>query len=197
MTDPPDGRELMLAVAADEPGAFERLVKVYETRVKAGVFRSIRDSSSVDDLSQEVFLRLYKARHRYQPSARFETFLYRIIFNLCVNHTQFYARRKAWSLDTPAGDDDSRGIEPEDQSATMPHEQLEAVERAVFVRRAVNALPDAQRRALMLSRFEGLGYEEIGQVMDLSLQAVKSLLWRARENVRRKLRPILGGPDDE
>jgi RNA polymerase sigma-70 factor (ECF subfamily) len=61
----------------------------------------------------------------------------------------------------------------------------------------VNALPDAQRRALMLSRFEGLGYEEIGQVMDLSLQAVKSLLWRARENVRRKLRPILGGPDDE
>lgn len=182
----------MLAVTADHPGAFERLVKVYETRVKAGVYRSIRDSSSVDDLSQEVFLRLYKARHRYQPTARFETFLYRIIFNLCVNHTQYQARRRTWSLDTPVGDDESRSIEPEDPRAGLPLEQLEEDERAVFVQQAVDSLPDNQRRALMLSRFEGLGYEEIGQVMDLSMQAVKSLLWRARENVRRKLQPILG-----
>ena len=197
MTDPPDGRELMLAVAADHPGAFERLVVVYETRVKAGVYRSIRDASSVDDLSQEVFLRLYKARHRYQPTARFETFLYRIIFNLCVNHTQYQARRRTWSLDTPVGDDEGRTIDPEDTRAGVPLDQLEQDERAVFVQEAVESLPDSQRRALLLSRFEGLGYEEIGQVMDLSLQAVKSLLWRARENVRRKLQPILGGSSDE
>jgi len=187
----------MLAVAADHPGAFERLVVVYETRVKAGVYRSIRDASSVDDLSQEVFLRLYKARHRYQPTARFETFLYRIIFNLCVNHTQYQARRRTWSLDTPVGDDEGRTIDPEDTRAGVPLDQLEQDERAVFVQEAVESLPDSQRRALLLSRFEGLGYEEIGQVMDLSLQAVKSLLWRARENVRRKLQPILGGSSDE
>lgn len=197
MTEPPDGRELMLAVSADEPGAFERLVSVYETRVKAGVARSIRDRSSVDDLAQEVFLRLYKARHRYQPTARFETFLYRIIFNLCVNHTQYSNRRRAWSLDAPiGGDEDGARHEPPDPRGSQPLEALEEGERAKLVRAAVEQLPDNQRRALILSRFEGLGYEEIGQVMDLSLQAVKSLLWRARENLRKHLQPILGSPAD-
>lgn len=187
----------MAAVAADEPGAFERLVSTYETRVKAGVARSIRDRSSVDDLAQEVFLRLYRARHRYQPTARFETFLYRIIFNLCVNHTQYSNRRKAWSLDAPIGaDDEGPGHDPPDPRGGQPLESLEEDERAAMVREAVELLPDSQRRALILSRFEGLGYEEIGQVMDLSLQAVKSLLWRARENLRKQLQPILGSPTD-
>lgn len=196
VTEPPDGRELMLAVAADEPGAFERLVHTYETRVKAGVARSIRDRSSVDDLAQEVFLRLFRSRHRYQPTARFETFLYRIIFNLCVNHTQFSNRRRALSLDAPLGDDRDSGWDPEDEAVEAPPEHMEAGERAAQVRSAVDELPDSQRRALMLNRFEGLGYEEIGQVMDLSLQAVKSLLWRARENLRKRLAPILGDDGD-
>jgi len=193
VTDVPDGRDLMLAVGADEPGAFETLVRVYEGRVKAAVARSIRDRSSVDDLAQEVFLRLYRARTRYQPTARFETFLYRIIFNLCVNHTQHSNRRRAWSLDAPSTpDDDGPSYEPADESARRPLEDLEESERAVLVRDAVETLPDNQRQALVLSRFEGLGYHEIASVMALSLPAVKSLLWRARENLRDRLAPVLG-----
>ena len=194
MTDAPDGRDLMLAVSADVPGSFQTLVEVYETRVKAAVARSIRDSSSVDDLAQEVFLRLYKARARYQPTARFETFLYRIIFNLCVNHTQHSNRRRTWSLDAPLGGDDEDGssFEPIDGRTSRPLEALEESERAKLVRKCVEALPDSQRQAIMLSRFEGLGYQEIANVMALSLPAVKSLLWRARENMRQRLQPILG-----
>lgn len=187
----------MMAVAADVPGAFERLVEAYEPRVKAAVARSINDRSSVDDLAQEVFLRLYRSRQRYRPTARFETFLYRVIFNACVNFTQYMARRRALSLDR-AVDDDERGnaLEPADPAMPRPLEGVEEQERAVMVRAAIEALPDNQRRALILSRYEGMGYEEIGQVMGLSLQAVKSLLWRARDNVRKTLRPMLGeGPD--
>jgi RNA polymerase sigma-70 factor (ECF subfamily) len=193
-----DGREIMLAVAAGTPGAFERLVAVYEPRVKAAVARSIRDRSSVEDLAQEVFLRLYRARERYRPTAKFETYLYRIIFNICVNHTQYTARRRALSLDVAADDESRAALAPADESVPRPLEALEADERAAQVRRAIETLPDSQRRALVLSRYEGLAYEEIAEVMSLSLQAVKSLLWRARDNVRQRLAPILGdGAADE
>jgi RNA polymerase sigma-70 factor (ECF subfamily) len=196
LTEAPDGRDLMLAVSADVPGSFQTLVEVYETRVKAAVSRSIRDSSSVDDLAQEVFLRLYRARARYQPTARFETFLYRIIFNLCVNHTQHMNRRRTWSLDAPISDDEERtSFEPEDARGSRPLEALEETERADIVRKCVDVLPDSQRQAIMLSRFEGLGYQEIANVMGLSLPAVKSLLWRARENMRQRLQPVLGELD--
>lgn len=185
----------MQAVAADEPGAFESLVEIYEMRVKAAVARSIRDRSAVDDLAQEVFLRLFRARHRYQPTARFETFLHRIIFNLCVNHTQSSNRRRTWSLNVPTEDDD-RPVEPVDGRGVRPFESLEQAERAELLRRAVEELPDNQRKALVLSRFDALAYEEIAEVMGLSMPAVKSLLWRARENVRRRLQPILGETSD-
>ena len=202
MTEVPDGRDLMMAVASDVPGSFQTLVEVYESRVKAAVARSTRDRSSVDDLAQEVFLRLFRARARYQPTARFETFLYRIIFNLCVNHTQSLKRRRTWSLDSPATREDGPSIEPEDRRAVLPLEAMEAEERAKIVRQGVALLPDNQRQALQLSRFEELGYQEIASVMALSLPAVKSLLWRARENLRQRLRPILddregGGDTDE
>jgi RNA polymerase sigma-70 factor (ECF subfamily) len=195
--DAGDGRAIMLAVAAGEPGAFERLVRTYEPRIKAAVARSISDRSSVDDLAQEVLLRLYRARARYEPTARFETFLYRIIFNLCVNHTQYKRRRRTLSLDG-VPDEDERGVPlPADEAAAEPGREAELGERAQLVREAVDALPDAQRRALMLSRFEGLAYEDIAQVMELSLSAVKSLLWRARDNVRRRLFPRLGDLTDD
>jgi len=185
----------MQAVASDAPGAFERLVAAYEARVKAAVRRSVRDKGSVDDLAQEVFLRLYRSRHRYQPSARFETFLHRIVFNLCVNHTQFTNRRRAWSLDAARDGDEGSGYDPADERAGTPLDDLQLSERARLLREAVDALPDNQRRALLLSRFEALSHEEIGRVMELSVQAVKSLLWRARENLRKTLRPILDEED--
>jgi len=192
----------MQAVADDEPGAFARLVQAYEGRVRATVLRYVSDTSSVEDLAQEVFLRLYRSRHHYVQSARFETFLHRIVYNLCVNFTQHRGRRRALSLDAPIVDDDpATTLVPADEATPEPPAAMELSERARLVREAVGRLPENQRRALMLNRFDGLSYEEVGQVMDLSVPAVKSLLWRARENVRKALAPLVAaergdGSDD-
>jgi RNA polymerase sigma-70 factor (ECF subfamily) len=187
-----DGRDMMQAVSAGVPGAFERLVTAYEPRIKAAVARHVTDRASVDDLSQEVLLRLYRARDRYEPTARFETFLYRIIFNICVNHTQ-YSRRRRHLAFRQGSDESEPGVPmPADDTAIAPPQEMERDERARLLHGAIAQLPENQRRALLLARFEGLAYEEIASVMDTSLQAVKSLLWRARENLRRALEGRLG-----
>src|SRR5204863_4850164 len=104
------------------------------------------DRASVDDLSQEVLLRLYRARQRYEPSARFETFLYRIIFNLCVNHTQYNRRRRTLPLEQ-AGDGEERGTQlPADDAAVAPLRSAHLSERAALVHRAVEHLPESQKR---------------------------------------------------
>ena len=190
-----DGRDLMQAVSAGVPGAFERLVTAYEPRIKAAVARHVSDRASVDDLSQEILLRLWRARERYEPSAKFETFLYRIIFNICVNHTQ-YSRRRRHPGFRQGTEDDEPGVPlPADETALPAPRELELSERARLLHAAIGRLPDNQRRALLLARFEGLAYEEIASVMDTSLQAVKSLLWRARENLRAVLAQRLGEED--
>jgi RNA polymerase sigma-70 factor (ECF subfamily) len=187
-----DGRDLMQAVSAGVPGAFERLVDAYEGRIKAAVARHVADRASVDDLSQEVLIRLYRARDRYEPTARFETFLYRIIFNICVNHTQYSRRRRHLPFRQGTEEDEPGVPLPADDATLAPPHELERDERARLLHVAIGQLPENQRRALLLARFEGLAYEEIASVMDTSLQAVKSLLWRARENLRRALEGRLG-----
>lgn len=186
-----DGRVLMEAVRGDVPGAFDDLVRRYQARVRGTVARILGDRSHADDLAQEVFLRLYRARHRYQPRARFETYLHRITFNLCLNHADRAKRRRALSLDVHRDDEERPAIEPLDPSGRLPLLDLEAGERARLLREAVEELPDTQRRALVLARFEHLPQAEIAELMGLTEQAVKSLLWRARENLRQRLAPIL------
>lgn len=187
-----DGRDIMLAVAAGVPGAFDELVRTYELRVRAGIRRYISDSRSVEDLSQEVFLRLFRARRRYTPSARFETFLYRIILNLCVNHSQYSRRRRTVFLDQgndERGDEDAALIDPRTPS---PIEAIISAEQDAIVRQAVDRLPCNQRIAVLLSRFSGLAHDEVARALGISPEAVKSLLWRARENLRMLLRPHVG-----
>jgi len=185
-----DGRDLMLAVAAGVPGSFELLVRTYEARIKAAVARYVGDRRSVEDLSQEVLLRLFRARKRYAPTARFETFLYRIILNLCVNHTQYHRRRRALSLEQ--GADEKSGEEIiVDQRAKSPMDSAILSEQSALVREAIDRLPGNQKRALVLSRFGGMAYEEVAHSLGLSPEAVKSLLWRARENLRVSLRSRL------
>ncbi len=188
---PLDGRDIMLAVALGTPGAFDLLVKTYLAQIKAGVRRHITDRTVVDDLSQEVLLRLYRARNRYRPTARFETFLYRIILNLCVNYTQYSRRRRALPLDHG---DDTRpgdGASLVDTAARSPMDMAIVSEHGAMVRAAVGRLPETQRRALMLSRFGGLDFQEVGEQLEMSPSAVKSMLGRARAKLRTSLRPCL------
>ena len=202
----PDVR-LMLRVRDDDAAAFEELVLRYQTRLVSIMQHLVSGREQAEDLAQEVFLRVYRARKRYRPDAKFATWLFTIANNVASNANRSSARRREVSLTAPPGSGQP-GMPLEQlalaASGTMPARRLDKVERAEMVRQAVASLNERQRMALLLSKFEGLSYAEIGEAMSLSIQATKSLLSRARENLRTILEPYIeeglrpsGGPDDD
>lgn len=184
------GARLILEVAAGHTTAFESLVEQFERRVYNTVLRYVGNRSIAEELTQDVFVRVFKAAPTYEPRAKFETWLHRIIFNLCVNATEYGRRRRALSLDSSARGEDSR-IEVAAPDSVSPLDGLANQEVAEAVRRAIAKLPPQQRVALLLSRYQNKQYNEIAETMGVSLEAVKSLLFRARENLKNALEPFL------
>lgn len=184
----PDVR-LMMRVRDDDAGAFEELVRRYQGRL-VRLFHHIGPSPEVaEDLTQEVFLRIYRSRANYEPGAKFATWIFTIAGNVARNAARSHGRRKeVIEADTRRGRDDSEGNLLTklalDASGLMPARLVEGEERAELVRQAVDKLGERQRMALMLSRFENLSYVEIAEAMGLTSKAVKSLLSRARVNLR-------------
>ena len=186
------GARMMLAYQAGDEAAFDRLVERYSPQVYALLARFLGGRPGREDLVQEVFLRVIRARDRYRPTARFSTWLYRIVFNLSVNETQRLSGDEL-SLDRPfAGEDGEASLaslapaEVEEPSANLERDD---VVRAV--RAAIAELPDAQRMALVLAKYEDQPYAEIAQVLGSSEKAIKSLVHRAREALRERLAPLL------
>jgi RNA polymerase sigma-70 factor (ECF subfamily) len=188
----PDVR-LMLQVRDDDAAAFEELVLRYQSRLVTVLEHLVRGRELAEDLAQEVFLRVYRARKSYEPQAKFCTWLFTIANNVAKNSKRTLARRREVNLSSNPTNDQAQKLENLAQAASgfMPARQLDKAERASMVREAVAALDDRQRLALMLSKFEGMSYEEISISMEISVKAVKSLLFRARENVRLKLEPYI------
>ena len=195
MGEPPPedlGAQLMTAWQAGDDGAFDRLVEAFSGRAYALLTRFLGPHAAREDLVQEVFLRVVRARERYTPSARFTTWLYRIVFNLAVNETQRGAIRAGISLDSAAPDDEEGlGHQVRDEAAPDPSASLERADVVHAVREAISSLPDQQRMALVLAKYEDMPYAEIGAVLGSSEKAVKSLVHRARENLRERLAPFL------
>ena len=144
-----------------------------------------------EDLVQDAFLRVVRARERYTPTARFSTWLYRIVYNLAVNETQ--RRRTLVSLDQPLGGEDDTSSLGDLQESAMdgPSTELEREDAVSAVRVAIDALPEAQRMALVLAKYHDVPYSEIAVVLESSEKAIKSLVHRARENLREQLAPFL------
>lgn len=193
----PDVR-LMLRVRDDDAGAFEELVRRYQDRL-VRLFHHIGPSPEVaEDLAQDVFLRIYRSRSRYEPGAKFSTWLFTIAGNVARNAARSQNRRKEISeVDARQSANDSQsnliaGIAL-DASSLMPARVVEGEERAELVRIAVQALGERQRMALMLSRFENMSYVEIAEAMGLTTKAVKSLLSRARVNLKELLAEYIDG----
>ena len=189
----PDVR-LMLQVRDDDAAAFEELVMRYQNRVVAILAHLTRRHEQAEDLAQEVFLRVYRARKRYTPDAKFSTWLFTIANNIALNAKRSSARRREVTLGASAGDDDGPSALDQmalEASGLMPARQLDKAERAQMVRLAIAALPERQRVALLLSKFENMSYVDIAATMDMSVQATKSLLSRARENLRVILEPYM------
>ena len=187
----PDVR-LMLRVRDDDAGAFEELVRRYQGRL-VRLFHHIGPSPELaEDLAQEVFLRIYRSRSKYEAGAKFSTWLFTIAGNVARNAARSHGRRREVNeADTRRVAEDSQpslmaGMAL-DASSLMPARVVEGEERALMVRKAVESLGERQRMALMLSRFENMSYVEIAEAMGLTTKAVKSLLSRARVNLKEAL----------
>ena len=182
--------QLMLRAKDGDDDAFAQLVTSYQNRLIGVFFHLLQDQEAAEDLAQEAFLRVYRARHGYKPTAKFSTWLFRIANNLASNSRRSKGRRK----EVPLSVRDSGPLGPRPQekviaekSALMPTRQFDRSEMQAVVQTALETLNERQRMAVLLHKFEGMSYADIGDSMHLSPTAVKSLLSRARESLRAKL----------
>ena len=189
-TDP--DAALMLRVKQGDRDAFEELVEKYKQPVMNMVFRTLRDATEAEDLAQHVFLQVYKSAHRYEISAKFSTWLFTIARNLCLNEIRRRSRHPADSLDQHlAGEEDQPAREIGDRKATAAHDELLQRELVEKIDEALADLPENQRTAIQLCRQEELSYEDIAEVLGCSLSATKSIIHRAREALKERLKPYL------
>lgn len=189
----PDVR-LMLRVRDDDAAAFEELVQKYQSRLVGILRHLVSNNDQAEDLAQEVFLRVYRARKRYVPMAKFSTWLFTITHNVASTALSKRARRKEVNLtNSPSGTMPIRPLDTmaKEKSALMPARQVARDEMAEMMRNAIEQLGDRQRMAMLLSKFEGMSYQEIADTMELSTQAVKSLLSRARMRLKTILEPYV------
>ena len=182
------GVQWMLAYQRGSEAAFDRIVEAYSGQVYGLFTRFLGPVPEREDLVQEVFLRVIRARERWKPTARLSTWLYRIAFNLAVNRSQ--RRSPELSIDAEVAGEGAQH-ELDDPSAPQPSEALERGDVVDAVQAALAALPEKQRMALVLARFEDQSLAEIAEVLDSTEKAVKSLVHRARENLRARLAPFL------
>ncbi len=190
--DPAGDAAVMLRVAAGDEGSFNYLVEKYHRPMIHFLYRMVHNQSVAEELAQEVFLRVYRARDSYRAEARFTTWLYRIATNLAVNHARDTRHERAAQtvyLDAP---DEETGATPDlaDDEPTV-EQRLLREERMKAIRSHVMALPERQRMAVLMHKYQGMDYRQIGEVLKLSESATKSLLFRAYQTLRDKLRDFV------
>jgi len=180
---------IMLRVAAGDEAGFNYLAEKYHRPIIHFLFRMVRNQAVAEELAQEVFLRVYRSRESYRAEAKFTTWLYRIATNLAVNHARDTRHERAAQnvyLDAP---DDETGATPDvadDQPSV--EQRLMRDERMAAIRAQVMALPERQRMAVLMHKYQGMDYRQIGEVLKLSESATKSLLFRAYQTLRDKLK---------
>lgn len=189
----PDVR-LMLEVREDNAAAFEELMLRYQNRLVTVLEHLVGKRDLAEDLAQETFLRIYRARKTYTPDAKFSTWMYTIANNVASNALRSLSRRKEVNLSSRV--EDSQGVPQLEQmalaaSGQMPTRQLDKAELRDVIRVALDTLNERQRMAVLLSKFEDMSYQDIGDAMDMTPQAVKSLLSRARVSLREVIEPYL------
>jgi RNA polymerase sigma-70 factor, ECF subfamily len=184
--------QIMLRVKAGDQTAFEYLVQKFRRPMVSFMYRMSRNAGAAEDLAQEVFLRVYRSRESYEASAKFTTWLYRIATNLAVNHardTRHERPEVTVSLDEP---DEESGTTIELPDGSLNAEQMMVRrERMLAIRRKVEALPELQRLAVIMHKYQQMDYKQIAEVLKKSESATKSLLFRAYEALREQLKEYL------
>jgi RNA polymerase sigma-70 factor, ECF subfamily len=189
--------QLMLDVKAGDEQSFELLLQRYRTPLVNFLYRMVRAREEAEDLAQEVFLRVYRARKDYVPSAKFTTWLFRIATNLALNSVRDnrYQRMEV-SLDAPvtvdAEDGDERPLDVAEKNPNIEQHLIEEA-RKKMIRHAIDKLPEKQRAAVLLHKYQELDYGDIAKILECSESALKSLLFRAYETLRVELAPLVAG----
>jgi len=179
---------LMLRVRDGDFEAFEQLVGIHQRAVVGTVAKMLGGPSDAEDIAQQVFIRVWKSAARYEPQARFTTWLFTIARNLVFNEVRRRQRKPTVSVEER--EETTRRV-VEDGRGSSPDADLIQSELEVAVDRAIESLPEKQRLAVILRRYEEMPYEEIGKVLSMSVPAVKSLLFRARVQLKEALRKYL------
>jgi RNA polymerase sigma-70 factor (ECF subfamily) len=184
--------EVMMELRAGNMAAFDVLLAKYRKPIVHFMYRMVHNQAVAEELAQEVFLRIYRSRETYRAEARFSTWLYRIATNLGVNHARDTRHERSAStvyLDEP---DQQTGTTPDVADATPSAEaNLLRNERMKAIRKHVMALPERQKTAVLMHKYEGMDYKQIGEVLKLSESATKSLLFRAYQTLREKLKEFV------
>jgi len=184
--------EIMLRVKAGDESAFDFLVQKYRRPLVSFMYRMARNAAAAEDLAQEVFLRVYRSRQTYEASAKFTTWLYRIATNLAVNHardTRHERPEVTVSLDEP--DEDTGTTLDVADSTVSVEEALVRRERMLAIQAKVEALPERQKLAVVMHKYQQMDYKQIADVLKLSESATKSLLFRAYETLREQLKEFV------
>lgn len=184
--------EVMLRVKAGDAPAFDFLVAKYRRAMVGFMYRTCRNQGAAEDLAQEVFLRVYRSRAGYEASAKFTTWLYRIATNLAVNHardTRHERPENQVSIDEPDAESGTT-LDIVDSSLTA-EESLLRRERMMAIRQRVQDLPERQRLAVLMHKYQQMDYRQIADVLKLSESATKSLLFRAYETLREQLKEFV------
>ena len=184
--------EVMLRVKAGDQSAFDYLVQKYRRPLVSFMYRMAHNSAAAEDLAQEVFLRVYRSRQTYEASAKFTTWLYRIATNLAVNHARDTRHERpeiSVSLDEPDAETGTTFELPD--GALSAEQEMVRRERLLAIRSKVEALPEQQRLAVMLHKYQQMDYKQIADVLKKSESATKSLLFRAYETLREQLKEFI------
>ena len=179
----------MSRVKQGDMDALRDLIEAHQHRVIGTVAKMLGDETDAEDIAQQVFIRVWKSAARYEPTAKFTTWLFKITRNLVFNELRRRKRHPARSLD--AAEDDDRPLQMPDPGAKSPDATMLEGEMQDAIQQAINELPETQRMAVVLRRYDDIPYEDIGEILGLSVPAVKSVLFRARTELREKLKKYL------
>src|SRR6516225_3884273 len=187
--------QLMLDVKSGDESSFDFLLTKYRLPLVNFLYRMVRDRATAEDLAQDVFLRVYRARKQYVPRAKFTTWLFRIATNVALNSVRDNRRQKLEvSLDAPrSADEDSHPRDLPAEEMRIDEHLLER-HRVELIQRAIASLPEKQRAAVLLRKYEEMDYAEIAKILNCTEAALRSLLFRAYENLRVQLGPLVNPP---
>jgi RNA polymerase sigma-70 factor (ECF subfamily) len=190
-------RQLVARAQRGDKRAFELLVEKYQRKLARLLSRFIRDPAEVEDVTQEAFIKAYRALPAFRGDSAFYTWLYRIGINTAKNYLMAMGRRAPTSTEVEA--EEAEGFEEGEQlrDINTPESVLLSNEIAQTVNATIEGLPEELRRAIQMRELEGMSYEDIAQAMDCPIGTVRSRIFRAREAIAEQLRPLLGTSKDK